>query len=254
MGWNLYRVWSTEWIRNPKAEREALLDFLESVYDRNGEVIHTMKQSNAEEEDVEIEAIATEMKNTARHTFSHNPYGFLFYNEANWWETNHCGSNDNLTRISETILHIVGIEQPIHLEMLYKRMGPSFTIGKATEGVKNTIDQAITQKLKGRVVIDKDKFVRLLPFEPIEVRIPKENETPRPMEYIHTEEVAAAMMKIVDSCFGITEENLASECARVFGFERKGPKIKMKTGAAIKYLIDNHKIRIIYGKVQLVGN
>lgn len=25
MGWNLYRVWSTEWFRNPKSESEALL-------------------------------------------------------------------------------------------------------------------------------------------------------------------------------------------------------------------------------------
>ena len=62
------------------------------------------------------------------------------------------------------------------------------------------------------------------------------------------------MLKIVDSSFGITEEDLASECARVFGFERKGPKIKVKTDAAIKFLVDNHKIRIIDGKAQIVGD
>ena len=62
------------------------------------------------------------------------------------------------------------------------------------------------------------------------------------------------MLKIVDNSFGITEEDLASECARVFGFERKGPKIKVKTDAAIKFLVDNHKIRIIDGKAQIVGD
>lgn len=254
MGWNLYRVWSTEWSRNPKAEGQALLDFLHSVYDRNGNVIHSMKQSNSEESDVSLETIATESSKTAQKVATNNPYGFAYYKEANWWETNHSGSSDNFTRISENILHIVSVEQPIHLEMLYKRMGPSFTTGKATEGVKNTIDQVIAQKLKGRVVVDKDHFVRLLPLTTITVRIPKEYETPRPIEYIHTEEVATAMMKIVDSSFGITEEDLASECARVFGFERKGPKIKVKTDAAIKWLVDNRKIRIIDGKAQLIGD
>ena len=39
----------------------------------------------------------------------------------------------------------------------------------------------------------------------------------------------------------------------VFGYERKGPKIKAKTDAAIKYLIDNGKVKIIDGKAQLVG-
>jgi very-short-patch-repair endonuclease len=253
MGWNLYRVWSTEWSRNPKAEEQALLDFLHSVYDNNGNVIHSMKQSNAVENNFSLETIASESNKITQKVSSANPYGFAFYNEANWWEAKHSSSWDNLTRISENIYHIVKIEEPIHLEMLYKRMGPSFTTGKATETVKRSIDQAIAQKLNGQVVVDKDRFVRLFPLSPIVARIPKQYETPRPIEYIHTEEVAMAMIKIIKRSFGITEDDLASECARAFGFERKGPKIKAKTDAAIKFLVDNQKIRIIDGKAQLIG-
>lgn len=252
MGWNLYRVWSTEWSRNPKAEGQALLDFLHSVYDKNGNVIHSMKQSNADDNDVSIETIATESSKVTQKSATNNPYGFEYYKEANWWETNHSGSRDNFTRISENIYHIVSIEQPIHLELLYKRMGPSFTTGKATDSVKRTIDQVIAQKLNRRVVVDDDRFVRL-PQTQIVVRIPKEFETPRPIEYIHTEEVAMAMVRIIERSFGITEDDLASECARAFGFERKGPKIKVKTDAAIKWLVDNKRIRIIDGKAQLIG-
>ena len=132
-------------------------------------------------------------------------------------------------------------------------MGPSFTTGKATDGVKKTIDQVITQKLNRRVLVDGDRFVRLLPLTTPIVRIPKEYETPRPIEYVHTQEAANAMLKIIDNSFGITADDLATECARVFGFERKGPKIKVKTDAAIKFLLENNKIRIIDGKIQLVG-
>lgn len=254
MGWNLYRIWSTEWNRNPQAEGQALLDFLNSVYDKNGEVIHSMKQSNAEEVDISIETIATESSKVTQKFTSTNPYGFVFYKEANWRETNHSSSRDNFTYISENILNIVNIEQPIHLEMLYKRMKPSFTTGKTTDSVKRIIDKVITEKLSGRVVVDKEYFVRLLPLTQITVRIPKGYEMPRPIEYIHTEEVATAMIKIIESSFGITEEDLASECARSFGFERKGSKIKVKTDAAIKWLIDNKRIRIIDGKAQLIGD
>lgn len=254
MGWNLYRVWSTEWNRNPQAEGQALLDFLKSVYDKNGKVIHSMRQSNAEDENVSLETIAIESSKASQQVTTNNPYGFAYYKEANWWETNHSGMRDNFTLISENILHIVRIEQPIHMELLYKKLGPSFTTGKATDGVKRTIDQVIAQKLVGRIVVDNDNFVRTLPLIPIVVRIPKEYETPRPIEYIHTEEVAAAMIKIIENSFGITEEDLASESAKVFGFDRKGPKIKVKTDAALKYLIDHQKIRIIDGKIQLIEN
>lgn len=58
------------------------------------------------------------------------------------------------------------------MELLYKRMGPSFTAGKATEGVKNTIVEAINKMLNGQVRIDSDNFIRLLPETPV-VRIPE---------------------------------------------------------------------------------
>lgn len=63
------------------------------------------------------------------------------------------------------------------------------------------------------------------------------------MEFISTEEVALAMIRIISNSFGITEEDLASEYARIFGFKQKGPKIKVKTDAAIKYLVDNQKCK-----------
>ena len=141
----------------------------------------------------------------------------------------------------------------MHMELLYKRMGPSFTTGKATESVRSTIDEAISKKLNGQVCIDSDNFIRLLPETPIVVRIPERYDTPRPMEYIHTEEVASAMIRIIEHSFGITTEDLSTECARAFGFERKGPKIKQKTDAAIEYLIRTGKVKLIDGKAQLVG-
>lgn len=254
MGWNLYRVWSTEWSRNPNVEGQALLDFLHSVYDKNGNVINSMKQINANENGISLEVIATESSKEVQKTSPNNPYGFAYYKEGNWWETNHSVSSDKFTRISENIYHIVSIEHPIHLEMLYKRMGPSFATGKATDSVKRTIDQVIAKKLSNCVVVDNDRFVRLLPLSPTVVRIPNEFEPPRPIEYIHTEEVAMAMIKIIERSFGITEDDLASECACAFGFERKGPKIKVKTDVAIKWLVDNKRIRIIDGKAQLIGD
>jgi very-short-patch-repair endonuclease len=256
MGWNLYRVWSTEWMRNSVAEGKSLLDFLHSVVDKDGKVNHTIKDSNDHAATASIEQIAMEavkvVQNQKKST--RNPYGFAYYKEANWLDTPHSGSNDNLTRISENVKYIVSAEQPMHMELLYKRLGPSFTTGKATQKVKNTIDEAIAKRLNGKVRIDDDRFIRLLPQKPAVVRIPERNNTPRPMEYIHTEEVVAAMIRIIEHSYGIKIEDLSTECAHVFGFERKGPKIKQKTDAAINYLVDTGKVKLIDGKAQLVGS
>lgn len=252
MGWHLYRVWSTEWIRNTEIEKKSLLDYIQLVYERKNNNNSVISENVNKKATVSIENIATETEKSSEMINSDNPYNFVYYKEAEWWEAEHSDSSDNITRISENILHIVRIEEPIHIELLYKRMGPSFTAGKATGAVKNTIDRAIKQKLADRIIIDEDKFVRLLPLNSIKVRVPHDWDTPRPIEYIHTEEVSAAMLKIISESYGITEEALSSECARIFGFERKGAKIKAKTNAAIKFLMNNGKIRIIEGKVQLL--
>lgn len=253
MGWNLYRIWSTEWVRNPAAEGEALLSFLSSVVGKDGKVHHAMKDSNNEGTNTAIDQIASETAKAVQKQSSTNPYGFSYYKEANWWDTPRSCSNDNLTGISENVRYIVSVEQPMHMELLYKRMGPSFTAGKATEGVRSTIDEAISERLSGQVLIDGDNFIWLLPKTSAVVRIPGKYDTPRPMEYIHTEEVANAMIRIIEHSFGITIEDLSTECARAFGFERKGPKIKQKTDAAIDYLIKTGKVIIIDGKPQLAG-
>ena len=251
MGWNMYRVWSTEWIKHPDQEKQALVDFLESLISGKGQSKHELKTSIIEEDDTSIEEIAVEQKRKEKEP-SANPYGFAYYKEANWRETEYTNRFDNDTRIADSIMHIVREEQPIHLEMLYKRLGSSFTARKATSAVKYTIDLIIKCKLKGRVQIE-DQFVRLLPIEPITVRIPKQYDTPRPMEYIHDEEVALAMVEIVRNSYGLSQKDLATECARVFGFERQGQKIKAKTQAAFSLLIDKGYAKIVDGKVYLTG-
>ena len=251
MGWNMYRVWSTEWSKYPDQEKQALVDFLESLVNGKGQPKHELKTSNTEEDDTSIEEIAVEQKRKEKAP-SANPYGFAYYKEANWWETEYTNRFDNDTRIADAILHIVREEQPIHFELLYKRLGDSFTSRRATSAVKHTIDLIIEKKLKDRILVE-DQFVRLLPLEPIIVRIPKLYDTPRPMEYIHDEEVALAMVEIVRKSYGLSSKDLAAECARVFGFERQGQKIKAKTQAAFSLLIDKGFAKIVDGKVYLTG-
>ncbi len=73
------------------------------------------------------------------------------------------------------------------------------------------------------------------------------------MEYIHDEEVALALVEIVRQSFGLSPKDLSAECARVFGFERRGAKIQAKTQAAFSLLIDKGYAKIIDGKVYLTG-
>ena len=248
-GWQLYRVWSTEWNRSPKEEGEALLAFLASL--TQGEPVSVSEPISHVEP--ELDALIGEVEKTKEKVKKDNPFNFDYYQEADWTTAKHSRSKDQLTLMGETILHILRTEQPMHMELLYKRIAP-FAGGKVTEALKGRIDLAIAKKLSAKVAVDEDRFIRLIPASPLVVRIPRAGDTPRPMEYIPTPEVAAAMLRIASHSIGITEDDLTLACARLFGFERKGPKIKVKTDAALRYLEEQGSIRIIDGKVQLIGD
>ncbi len=247
MGWNLYRIWSTEWNRNPETEGKALLEFLASVIDKSGNVVHTIKQGN-EDETISLEQIASEKEKTDSAFPADNPYGFDLYEIANWWEADKSSSD----KACDTVLHIVSIEQPMHIELLYRRMVPFFGTGKITDEVKNTVDKILKIKLKNKVLIDQENFVRIIPSGSVIARIPQKCDTPRPIEYIHTEEIFAAVIKIVGQSYGITEKDLETEVASAFGYERKGPRIKKKIQSVIQKAVASGKINIIDGKVTLV--
>lgn len=253
MGWNMYRIWSTEWCRNPETEGNALLAFIRSLFDENGNVRHILQQEHENAHLVCIDEIISNEKTMPVTMDEDNPYGFAYYKEAKWWEVTYNEQSNNVTRICKTALYIVGIEQPMHKDLFYKRMADSFTAGRATQGVRDTIDNVMEKELSDQIAVDADSFVRLKPLSPITVRIPKKWDTPRPMDYISTIEVAKAMVKIINHSYGLLQDDIATECARVFGFDRKGAKIKAKTDDALSYLVNHGIIKILDGKVQATG-
>jgi len=236
MGWTLYRVWSTQWVRNPDEEAQALLAFLAGLQAPAGEKPKPTEETAA--------PLLTE-PDTVAATSEENPYGFAYYEEADW----EAAPGRHRWDIDAQLLYVVGVEQPIHLDLLYRRLAPALRCSKVTDDLRLTVDHTLRQNSE-KVTVDSDRFVRLLPLTPVTVRIPRPGDAKRPMEQIHTQEVAQAMLQIVRSSFGLTEEALLSECAVVFGYERLGPNIRAKTEAALAHLKTTGHLRLIDGKLQ----
>ena len=60
------------------------------------------------------------------------------------------------------------------------------------------------------------------------------------------------MERILVGTIGMERSVLCSEAAKVFGFERNGPKIKQRTNEAVDYLVRKQKISVVEEKVQLL--
>lgn len=251
MGWKIYRIWSTDWIKDPVTEgaklveivNKAILEYEDDDSDYFNKNNEENVQCNIENEFVEIEEEKDEKEISNEEK---NIYGFNWYEEADIYSVNKQGSKSDY--LANVIRFVIETEQPIHFEQLCKRVAPLFGNQKATIKVRNSVKNIINLKLKNEVYI-KNKFCFLNSDKPINVRIPKSNKNCRQINFISIEELSRAMYVIASKGFGITQNDLFVITARTFGFQRIGDNITQAMKNAFKYLIDTKKVIIINGKV-----
>lgn len=239
MGWKIYRIWSTDWIKNQKSEEDKLV-----------EAIETALSGIATEEP--LESILTQIDDNSLETMEleetveprkmeDEGYGFDTYRWSNlddFWQDS---PKDKIRKIIET-------QQPIHFEALCKILAPLWGNRKATNVIRKNVNDFLKLYL-GEDVEQKDGFVTLTGFDNLRVRVPETTEDVRPIEYISKDELALAMKTIAEKSFGITPDGLITETARAFGFKRTGDKIYTTLRSVYEDMIEKNVVKEIDGKV-----
>ena len=244
MGWKMFRVWSTEWINNKVGEQKRLLDFIENAINTYQESANKEKVSFPEkkEESVEVEFLQ-------KTSVEPSKLNFPYYRIGDWRTAVFDYNKGNLENLSARIRAVVEVEQPIHLDLLYRRLASAFGNEKATKPIRYTIDQALENVMANEVVIE-DGFVRFKTFTDVKARIPNGAQD-RNIEYISKMEIADAMMTVIKHSYGIDKDALCAEVTSIFGYDRMGPKIAKAMNDTIDYMMLNNMVTIMDGKMHI---
>lgn len=238
MGWQLYRVWSTDWIKDPVTEGNRLTEAIENAIDNfkyrnDGE---TQKQKVRHNFAKIEEKITTEEDKI-------NPYGF----KNREYITLNGFSTDKYVYgyYKNCVMDIIKQLYPVHYDEICQKMAPVYGNSKATVKIKREVDDCLSQ-LKNQVVRKGDYFypkgyTKVLP------RIKD-----RKIDYIATDELAEVMYTILGKSVGLTAEGLCAECARVYDIHRMTQKVVTATNKALDLLVLQKRIKVVEGKVQRV--
>ena len=246
MGWNMYRVWSTEWIRDPMGAQRRLLDFVQNCLIQFGQ----QAQEEEIESTIDVNTESASGPSTLTHYDPNNPYGFQRYKLGDW-TTIPRGRANGQALLAQRILSVVKTEQPIHLDLLYRRLAGALGASKVIPSVREAIDEAIRKPLRNQIQV-RDGFAYLLPQSPVIVRYSPLGAPDRTMDQISIPEIAAAMEQILSGAIGMDRNILIQETAKIFGFERLGPRIRNRANEAIAHLEHRGRIAIRDEKVQLL--
>ena len=239
MGWSIYRIWSTDWIKDPVTEGQKLVDAIEDAirnFANRDQSFHSAAANEGEENYLQV----TE-KSAADYDVK-NIYGFSESKPTDF---------SRLPRkaivyldLKDCINAVIENEYPVHYDLLCQRIAPLLGYDRITTTVRKqaayALDRMDSYERKGDFFFPKG-------YTNIPVRYPNT----RKIQHIHTEELAAAMVAIMKTCVGITRDALANETSQAYWFNRRGTQIKAAMTTAIQYLIDNNLIEEIEGKLRL---
>lgn len=235
MGWRIYRIWSTDWIKDQASEGKKLIDAIEQAMLSYNDRHEQLKKSKITSRDEFIVIEETEPADN-------NPYGFEPFSSTSFpsMRTLHAASD-----IKKSIEKVILNEYPVHFEVICQRLAPLIGYERVCQSVRHRVESELIRMPK---YICRDEFYFPKDYSGIRVRLSGD----RKIQHIHKEEIAAAMKTIMQSLVGPTRKSLSVETIRALGFSRSSAQISAAMDEAINLLLTNNIIEEIDGKLRLI--
>ena len=245
LGWKIHRIWSPTWVSRRDSEvkrlKEALIKIIENkskspnISPLNQSVestdsvsekveVKTIKFSGIEKIGIpyKIHPLIASFKPTVTVRTLTYPYSSIrknvFYFDCN---------RDLQSKLLE---ELVNNEGPIHFDYAVRRLALVWKVKRLNQRIISAAKEALDLLLDDKKIIVRDSF--LWPKKPrdIIVRVPISDmpETKRLPAHISSEEIAEAIRLVVQYAIGISPESLIIETAKIFGFNPKTEKNRIK--------------------------
>jgi very-short-patch-repair endonuclease len=225
MGWKIFRIWSTDWFRNPKQELERLIAAIEKAKELTA-------LDDVEEEALENEVVTVSREKEDISISSISTYVFAVLPAEVAQQELHLHS---FGKLAEWITEVVKVEGPVHFDEMARRMAEAAGISKVGSRIKYTLTQAVQYAGQAGLVKSIGDFLWLKDMEVPVIRDRSGlSPTSKKLQYIAPEEVNLAIQKIVEEAIAIQLEAAVPFIAKLFGFARVTEELKKDILAAIE--------------------
>jgi hypothetical protein len=158
----------------------------------------------------------------------------------------------HLAELGKVVEQVLAAEAPMHVDLLARRVGGYFGIGRVTQRVKEQICVALSQR--GRFG-DEENVIWRLDQDPDgvpPVRVAGQGPTAkRDIMEVPLSELASAARIVVERAQGIAPKDLVRDAARLLGFARITDEVVARVTLAVRLATARELIRIENGKALL---
>lgn len=234
LGWQIYRIWSTDWYRNRRDTQGRLLRALEEMKLRapvtpssnNG-----VKLGNGVPAPVTTQVDIAEVLSDDALQYLAPEYkcceSLSVFMDVPIHET----STDEL---AQAVVDVVIVEGPVHIDEVVRRIRILWGVGKAGSRIKQAIQQAIEMAKSNGQVIVYGKYLWNIDQELSVARRRKGDPAPK-LDFICSEEIQIAIGMVLHHQQATAPGDLATQAARVVGFTRTPDAV----ASGIRKIIDD---------------
>ena len=152
-----------------------------------------------------------------------------------------------IDNVSQSIVNIVDVEGPIHVNDVTKRVKDSCNIKRAGSNLKKTVNRAIENAESSGDIIKIGDFLYDASDNNVIVR--KRNKPN--IELISDEEIAKSIELILIHKSNVTTSQIPKEAARNFGFKSTSKKTASRINSVLDLMIANNRVKIVNDFVEL---
>jgi len=256
-GWNIYRVWSTDWYRNRKNAETRLLEAVEKIKQNKSfgslSSDHTEQKSNIPQDkpDIPNNFIPNPFQTTIAENDNSNSseYQRNMYDDVNDYQQ--CMSleipiqgelhEQSIEYLSIAVTKVVEDEGPIHFDEIVRRIRILWGLGRAGRRINDALKEATRKAISNRQILDNNNFLWAPTMQTPRVR--KRNDDPPPkIEFICEEEIIEALKLVIKNQHASTKEDLAIQASRLLGFQATRAETYSKIESIINKQLDDNKL------------
>ncbi len=240
MGWKLYRIWSTDWIKDMVNEKKRLIEAIEGAISGYTEMDQPIAESSADDSsnfDAEDYMTVTKKESVWQ--------SFDEYQITKLWTEARFSYHKN-------VYDILKNEGPVHHDVIIKRFSEwykvrHYNVSRLKQSERQEIERTLSYYNHSGEFRKKGDFYSLK--ESGELKIPR-TAGDRKINEICPEELELGMMLALKNSCGVSEDELIKNTAYLFGYEHIGANIKDILGTTFNGMKRKGKLKIVDGIVQ----
>lgn len=238
LSWNIYRVWSTDWFKNPRLEFEKLINAIEKA--REGKFCKKKLNSSFE---IQYKNHLPRKEQITVTAYSKTPTHPKLPSE-NFYVT-------DIDKICFILRKVVNHEGPIHQDEAERRTIQHWGIRAVGSRVKEILEEAEQVCIKERLFKKKNNFYWPTNMEKPPIRQRDSIDT-KDIELIAPEEVGEAALIALKKEHTMPKDSLIEQTASILGFGRVTEDISKYIWEAIKKYKKEHRIAEVNDRLVLV--